>query len=350
MEKETLADKMAKKAFNSPDFQKSWNVHMQAFGPILEPAFADDYQTRIHLTAALNHISRQDLRAGFDKLQKLQKNCVTDADKAAWLFFMGVCFEFAGAKDQMIACYQQAGDFGHRFYLPYLKVAKAAHADAVYEIAEKNYRAAIRCFDGTGLDDQSKIILSSAYTNLGSCLAMMHRYAEAAAAMDTAEQILPGQRGMDAARVVLHAVNKDEEKLAECLARLQETMSPDVAEETRKMADAILSGEHPHFAVQPVEDEKIAAFWAWFAENQAEIARRIRAQETDDLFPQLQGKLAEVFPFLDRAPEVGIQPQEDSITITLVDFYMVSLKHGYELLLAACPEEAKKGWKFEIAR
>lgn len=51
MKKQTLADKLAQKSFNSPKFQESWAVHMQAFGPILEPAFAEDYQARVHLTA-----------------------------------------------------------------------------------------------------------------------------------------------------------------------------------------------------------------------------------------------------------------------------------------------------------
>lgn len=349
MKKETLADKLAKKTFFGKDFQKSWAVHMQAFGPILEPAFAENYQARVHLTAALNRISQRDIRGGMEKLKGLQKYCETNADKAAWLFFMGVACEVGGAKEQMISCYQQAGTFGHRFYMPYLKVAKAAHGDAVYEIAEKNYRAAIHCFDGAGLGDQEKIILASAYTNLGNCLVMMHRYEEAAATMDTAEQILPGQRGMDAARALLYAVKQETDKADACLARMEETMPAEVTAETRKMVEAIVKGEHPHFTRQNVEADRVSAFWDWFAANQAQLAKLIRDQKTEEFFPRMQEKLTEVFPFLDRMPELGIQPEEDSITLTLADFYMVSLEHGYQVLLAACPEELKTAWKFEIA-
>ena len=349
MKKETLADKMAKKVFLGKDFQKSWAVHMQAFGPILEPAFEENYQAKVHLTAALNKISQRDIRGGMEKLKEVQKYCETNADKAAWLFFMGVACEMAGAKEQMISCYQQAGEFGHRFYMPYLKVAKAAHSDAVYEAAEENYQAAIHCFDGQGLDDQSKIILSSAYTNLGSCLVMMHRYTEAEAAMDTAEQILSGQRGMDAARALLYAVKQENEKAEACLARMEKTMPAEVVTETRKMVEAIAKGEHPHFARQNVEADKICAFWDWFVANQAQLAKLIRDQKTADFFPLVQEKLAEVFPFLDRMPELGIQPEEDSITLTLADFYMVSLVDGYQRLLEACPEALKADWKFEMA-
>ena len=73
MRKETFADKMARKAFEKPDVRKSWEVHMKAFGPILEPAFANNLQARIHLTAALNHISNRNLAQALVKLKALQK-------------------------------------------------------------------------------------------------------------------------------------------------------------------------------------------------------------------------------------------------------------------------------------
>ena len=89
MKKETLAEKFARKSFESAGIQKSWQVHMQAFGPILEPAFRENFQARIHLTNALNHISTRDIRTGLKKLRLVEKFCETDADKAAWLFLHG---------------------------------------------------------------------------------------------------------------------------------------------------------------------------------------------------------------------------------------------------------------------
>lgn len=44
MKKEALADKLARKSFESAAFQQSWQVHMRAFGPILEPAFEGNYR------------------------------------------------------------------------------------------------------------------------------------------------------------------------------------------------------------------------------------------------------------------------------------------------------------------
>ena len=67
--KQTLADKLAKKTFDSPVIQKSWLAHMQVFGPILENAFVEDYQARIHLVAALNYISNRKISQGLAKLK-----------------------------------------------------------------------------------------------------------------------------------------------------------------------------------------------------------------------------------------------------------------------------------------
>ena len=81
MKKETLADKIARKTFYSPDFQRQWAVHMGAFGPILGPAFQEDYQSRIHLMAALNHISRRDIPGSLKKLEALRDNAEKDSER-----------------------------------------------------------------------------------------------------------------------------------------------------------------------------------------------------------------------------------------------------------------------------
>ena len=147
MKKETFAEKLARKSFESAAIQKSWQVHIQAFGPILEPAFTDNYQARIDLTAALNYISNREVDKGLKKLQLIENACSTDEDRAALLFCMGLCFEMANSKDDMVAYYREAGNYGHGFYLPYLKIAKAAQNDAAFEIAEENYKKAIQFFN-----------------------------------------------------------------------------------------------------------------------------------------------------------------------------------------------------------
>ena len=59
--------------FESAEFalRQSWEVHRQAFGPILEPAFQENPQVRILLINALNHISRREVKRGMELLKEM---------------------------------------------------------------------------------------------------------------------------------------------------------------------------------------------------------------------------------------------------------------------------------------
>lgn len=233
--------------FESAEFalRQSWEVHRQAFGPILEPAFVENQQVRILLINALNHISRREIRRGMELLKEIHPHCIYDEDKAAWSFFVGLCFEMGGGKEQMLEWYEKAGQIGHRFYLPYLKLAKAAHAAAQLEKAKEYYKTAIDCLLEMPEKDKDEIILGSAYANLVSCLTMLHQYKEAESAWKAAQQY-PMQPGADATAAILYAAMGDAEKSARYLQQLQEK-APALVAQIQQMTRQILDGTHPAF-------------------------------------------------------------------------------------------------------
>ena len=233
--------------FESAEFalRQSWEVHRQAFGPILEPAFVENQQVRILLVNALNHISRRDVKRGMELLKELQQHCIYDEDKAAWTFFVGVCFEMGGGQRQALDWYEKAGKFGHRFYLPYLKLAKAAHSAGQFEQAKGYYETAIDCLLEMPEDDKEEVILGSAYTNLTACLTMLHRYPAAEAAWKEA-QAYPLQPAASATAAILYAAMGDAEKTAQHIGQLKEKLPP-LAAQTQEMTRQILDGTHPAF-------------------------------------------------------------------------------------------------------
>lgn len=233
--------------FESANFalQYSWEVHRQAFGPILEPAFVENQQVRIILINALNHISRREIKRGMELLKEIYPHCIYDEDKAAWTFFVGLCFEMGGAQEQMLEWYAKAGEIGHRFYLPYLKLAKAAHAAAQFEKAKCYYETAIDCLLEMPEEDKDETVLGSAYTNLTSCLTMLHQYPEAENAWNTAQQY-PAQPGADATAAILYAAMGNSEKTAQHIENLK-VKFPSWVAQTQEMTEQILSGIHPAF-------------------------------------------------------------------------------------------------------
>lgn len=225
--------------------RQSWEIHRQAFGPILEPAFVENQQVRILLIHALNCISRREVKRGMELLKQIHPHCIYDEDKAAWAFFVGLCFEMGGARKQMLEWYEKAGEIGHRFYLPYLKLAKAAHTAEQFEKAKGYYEIAIECLLEMPENDKDEIILGSAYTNLTSCLTMLHRYSEAEGAWRAAQQY-PAQPGADATAAILYAAMGDAEKSAEHVNKLQDKY-PEWVAQIKQMTGQILSGTHPAF-------------------------------------------------------------------------------------------------------
>ena len=348
MKKESFADKMARKAFEKPDVRKSWEVHTQAFGPILEPAFTDNLQARIHLTAALNMISSRNLAGALLKLKALQKSVTTEADKAALLFCFGLYCEMAGNQQQMLAYYALANETGHRFYLPYLKVAKFYLNGRMCTEAEENFRKAIGCFAATGLSDADKIILGSAYCNLASCLTMQHRYDEAEAALDSSRSICPDAPGRAAAEAVLHALRGEAAKVEERLAQLG-AQSAEVCAAVKKNTDAILAGTDPMFFAVSVDDDRIAAFWQWFAGYEADMKATLDREKYDEGLTPVAKQLLVAFPFLEEVPNVGLGRNAKGYVVELKDYYAVGIVAAYEKLLAACPAEIGEKWQFVIA-
>ncbi len=226
--------------------QQSWETHRQAFGPILEPAFAENRQVRIVLINALNHISKRDIKRGMELLKELQPHCIYDEDKAAWAFFVGLCFEMAGSRERALEWYEKAGKIGHRFYLPYLKLAKAAHGAGQLERAKAYYETAIDCLLEMPAEDLDEIILGSAYANLVSCLTTLRQYAQAERIWNAA-QGYPLQPGAEATAAILFAAMGNGEKAAFYLNRLEEAR-PDLAQQTRQSVHQLLEGNGPAFS------------------------------------------------------------------------------------------------------
>lgn len=347
MKKPSMADKMAQKAFFNPQFQKNWAAYQKSYGPILKPAFPDNAQAKVHLCTALNHINSKNMPQALLSLNALQKHLKTDADQAAFLFFMGLFCEYAGRFDQMADLYAQANAKGHHFYLPYLKVAKYHMDGCIYDVAAENYQGAIGCFDAASLTDQDRLLLGAAYANLSSCLAMLHRYEEAEAALAASRAVTPSSPNQAAPEAILHAVRGEKEQAEACLEILK-TKAPKAYETMKKSVEKILAGTEPQFFEVPVAEDRIAAFWAWFRENAADLIKKLDKQEYDAVIAAVGDHLLEAFPFLENRPYVALGKNDHGYVIQLKDRYAPGIIKAYGMLQEACPEEIKGSWLFHI--
>ena len=346
MKKPSAADKKTQKMLNDPQFLKNWASHMKSFGPILKDAFAEDPAARVNLCAALTHITAKKQPQALLKLNILQKSLVTDADKAAFFFAMGLFCEYAGKFDEMATLYNQANDLHHSFYLPYLKAGKYALDTRDYAVAEKNYRSALRCFPAIP-SDKEKQLLASAHTNLASCLIMMHRYNEADSALDASRNLMPLFPGRAAPEAILHALRGQTAQMLSALESLK-TMAPFAYDSIKKSTDQILAGTEPQFFVPNVDNEKITGFWTWFSGREAELHRQADKQEYETVMKAVGEHLLEAFPFLEQRPTVALGKNDRGYVIQLKDMYAAGVIEAYARLTAACPDELASRWLFHV--
>ena len=323
-----------------------WETHRQAFGPILEPAFQDNPRVRIPLTAALNCISRKDVQKGLEILRSIQSQCACDADYAAFAFCVGLAFEMAGNTEKMMRWYLRAGEYGHRFYLPYIKVARVAYEQLSFDLAVRQYAKAIECLSDMREEEKEQSIITSAYVNLCSVLTMMHRYDEAEQAWVTATQYnVPIASLANAA--FLYAAKEDREQTEYFLKILKKKL-PSVYEQTKEKTDAILEKRAGHFYVIPFEKEKITGFWTWFSKNQVALTEKLLSEEAvalDAIAKQLQV----VCPLFTVKPKVYARKSENGYLIVFDDLYARTLTAGLAELIASRPKNISPYFSFAVS-
>lgn len=347
MKMNPLMNKPSAGTFADPILRQNWQAHLQAYGPILEPAFREDEQARLLLCAALNLITGKNLPQALLKLKALEKRMRTDADKAACFFAGGLFQEYAGNYEQMAQLYEQANRLGHRFYLPYLKAAKFQLDSRSYGEAEKNYRAALTCLTGTG--QRERQLLASSHVNLASCLLMMHRREEAEAALEASRQIDAQVPGRCAVEAVLHALRGEQAQAAAGLEALKVRV-PAAYDAIAKSVEQIALGTEPQFFVLEVAEENLQRFWSWLRSDTKVLKRKMDRQDYEPVIRQIAQKLLEAFPFLEQPPYVALGKNHRGYVIQLRDQYALAAAHGYEKLMAACPEDIRASWQFDVVQ
>lgn len=342
--------KLSDKAFQSEEFQKSWNVHMNAFGPILEPAFTRDSGDRLNLVAALNIISRGDYKKGKQKLLAIKKACKTDADRAAWAYFMGLLYERSGDRRQMIAHYSVCCSYNHRFYLPYLKLAKCAMEEGIPGIAEDNYRKVLNCLNDipAGQADQRAQIMASTYGNLAGCLTMMRRYESASEMLAKAQKMQPENLSLLSTEAMIHAACGRSEEAESAIERMEKG-NHQLAEASRKIINTILEGKNSHYCAMPAREDEFDDFWHAFAEKSVQLRQLYETDEDPKALALLEKMIAPLFPYPDEAAgfRLKMNPQ-GKMQLVLLDSYSLSLECGLKKLLAVCPQELKQSWDFQL--
>ena len=342
-----VKNKMLENSAFQEKFQQAWNVHAAVFGPMMEPAFAGNNEARTHMLAALNQISKNETDKAMQTLRQLEKHLRNDADRAAWYYFTGLAMERAGKANEAIGPYIRANTFGHGFYLPYMKVARSAHGDMEFGIAEENYLRAISCLEKAEQNPQHITVLATACANLAACYTYMHRYDDAETYLAKSISVTPEQPARESVTAMLAAAKLERARAEENIAAL-EAQNPELAAATRNQVEAILAGNNPHFAVKEADHQALIAFWQWFIRNEKTLFNLLSNRNANLLSEMLQEQLGPIFAPAQMQLAFGVQYDGKVFTINMCDRYSRTARSILTQMLALRPEILPDRWAFRI--
>ncbi len=344
-----MFDLLSKKAFESKKIQESWKVHQNAFGPILNDAFKEDYKTKIDVCAALNMISNRKLQEGYQKVTSLYDKCQCNEDYALFYFMLGLCFEMANQKEDMASAYLKCCEYEPNFYLPFNKAAKFMHEIGEYEIAAGCYQKGLDIL--TLLEDniQNKTLIASTLVNFATCFTLMHEYEMAKELFDKSKLLHEVMVGRSGSEAMLYAALKDEEQMKCCLEKVK-VETPQIYEHIKKESEMILNNKNPHFTNLDVDLKAVETFWNYFETNQLEMYPLFISEDESKYPLSLYEQLNEVFIHVNRPVDLHIEIDHDVVVVVLHDGYCMSKTHGLIQLLEHAPKQMKAKYRFEIRR
>lgn len=326
-------------------FQRAWDNHAAAFGPMLENAYAGDMEARTHLTAALNNLSRGETEAARGRLETLGKAIKTDADKAAWLFFTGLLLEKSGKLPEAVRLYAGANQIGHDFYLPYLKAARFIHGEGGFGMAADNYLRALEClkiFSGSTATEQLE---ASIHANLAGCLTYKRDLAAAEEHMALSVQAVDKMPGRDNIESVLAAALGDEVRVRRCIDRI-EGAHAEIAPKIRDQTRAILDGKDPHFTCMPANYEKIPEFWDWFVRNETTVRNLLSNGDGKTPSRLMEQQMADVFTSAEQRLSFGLRAGKDGFTLLMCDNFSATRERILQEFADTWPRQLEPKWKF----
>ena len=85
-----------------------------------------------------------------------------------------------------------------------------------------------------------------------------------------------------------------------------------------------------------------------YALEEAGFKMKADKQDYDAVMTAVGEHLLEAFPFLEQRPSTALGKNDRGYVIQLKDMYATGIIDAYGKLLAACPEDIKERWLFDV--
>ena len=115
--------------FFSEAFQNKWKKYLEAFGNDLGELFGDDYDSKLRLSAGLEHLINRRFNDAYHEIRHFESACITDADRQVFHRLITLCLN----ENEMSKV--KVGDWIKESGIGYYQVVKITHENAVIKLA-----------------------------------------------------------------------------------------------------------------------------------------------------------------------------------------------------------------------
>ncbi|MBQ8498049.1 MAG: hypothetical protein IJ489_11440 [Clostridia bacterium] len=331
---------MAKEDFMKKIFglkiDAEWNVYKRNYGNLLDGVFETNEDAKKMMVEALRFLQKRNAASAEPLLNDLIAGyCQKDNDRAAVFFFSGIAAELKEQTARALQFFTNAALLEPEYYAVYLKTAKIAHREGLYCFAEEYYRKAIQCLESRGYEAKT---VASAYANSCYCLTMMRCFEDADSALVQSALHCADLPERENTAAILYAAKGEYAQMEKCLLALSQNETSRYYENTKALTERICAGKHPQFSEIVPDEEEIASFALWFAEN-LDRYRHIMDCNDHETSPEaiskeISARLKMVFPFYKRDIMISVY-KDDTYTFFFADAYALSLEKGFEKIFSA---------------
>ncbi len=334
-------------ALNNENYKGWRDVHTKAFGEIFSLAFNDREDAQIHLTAALINISERKFDIAMPKLKMLESICVTEYDRAAINYFIGLNYEMMGNENKMNEYYENLKSSCITFvfpfvFHPYYRIAKFAQRDMEFGKAVFYYQKALSFYEDLTPDAKMKSSVSQIIYDIATIYICMHEYEEA-------EKLLEISKSYDDSEnqhrtyvtAILYAAQG---RVNDSRALLNE-LNPFLRGNCEPMVNAIFSGTDLHYCVVNQDQSGYLDFWNDIISKKNNIEELIAGKNTLDAQKIISESLSKTLSFMKRQIACQVEPSNNVITVYCKNYHVKTLIAEYDALFSIKPKELND-WNF----
>ncbi len=307
---------------------KKWReIHGKAFGKVFLSAFEDNPDMQRELTNVLILVSQREFMKAEPILNALLEGCVSDFDKEAMCYFVGLNYEFMGNIPKMNEYFERLNkkvifSFPSLFF-PYYRTAKFAQRDSECRKALHFYEKALSLFSNTTPKGDDAETVSMIIYEMATVYLYCHEYELCEKYLDYSEKFSSRlNQHREYVRAILFAIKGMRKESEETLSPLP----PILSQNGKHVIEEIFAKKHLHYCEVKQNRLSFVEFYKFVVAEKENIESCLEKNNGKEMEEKISEMLTKTFPFAKRKLLCKIELIENTVAVLCKNYCIKTLE------------------------